>query len=90
MITVIKPGTKEEQLQSLICWFKDQGYDVHVSTGAYQTVLGIIGDTAKIDTDLLEGKYLSLRTILPCFISGSMTLLTCCKRSLAVRRERLR
>jgi 3-deoxy-7-phosphoheptulonate synthase len=55
MITVIKPGTKEEQLQSLICWFKDQGYDVHVSTGAYQTVLGIIGDTAKIDTDLLEG-----------------------------------
>ncbi|MBQ8912015.1 MAG: 3-deoxy-7-phosphoheptulonate synthase, partial [Clostridia bacterium] len=55
MITVIRPGTKEEQLQSLIAWFKDQGLDVHVSTGAYQTVLGIIGDTAKIDTDLLEG-----------------------------------
>ncbi len=55
MITVIRPGTKEEQIASLIHWFKEQGLDVHVSKGEVHTVLGIIGDTAKVDTDLLEG-----------------------------------
>ncbi|MBQ8398764.1 MAG: 3-deoxy-7-phosphoheptulonate synthase [Clostridia bacterium] len=55
MITVIKPGTKEQQLESLIKWFKDQGLDVHVSKGHYQTVLGIVGDTGRVDIDLLEG-----------------------------------
>ncbi|MBQ9130779.1 MAG: 3-deoxy-7-phosphoheptulonate synthase [Clostridia bacterium] len=55
MITVIRPGTKEEQIDSLIHWFREQGLDVHVSKGEVHTVLGIIGDTAKVDTDLLEG-----------------------------------
>ena len=55
MITVIRPGTKEEQLDSLIHWFREQGLDVHISRGEVHTVLGIIGDTAKVDTDLLEG-----------------------------------
>ena len=55
MITVIKPGTKEEQIDSLIHWFREQGLDVHISKGEVHTVLGIIGDTAKVDTDLLEG-----------------------------------
>ena len=55
MITVIRPGTKEEQIDSLIHWFREQGLDVHISRGEVHTVLGIIGDTAKVDTDLLEG-----------------------------------
>ncbi|MBP3322290.1 MAG: 3-deoxy-7-phosphoheptulonate synthase [Clostridia bacterium] len=55
MITVIRPGTKEEQIDSLIHWFREQGLDVHISKGEVHTVLGIIGDTAKVDTDLLEG-----------------------------------
>ena len=55
MITVFRPGTKEEQIDSLIHWFREQGLDVHISRGEVHTVLGIIGDTAKVDTDLLEG-----------------------------------
>ena len=55
MIAVIKPGVTEEQLNNLIEWFKSQGLRVHISEGEYRTVLGLIGDTTKIDTDLLGG-----------------------------------
>ncbi|MCR5522461.1 MAG: 3-deoxy-7-phosphoheptulonate synthase [Clostridia bacterium] len=54
MIVVLKQGTQDEKQSQLIDWFKDMGLGVHISTGAYQTVLGLIGDTTKVDTDLIE------------------------------------
>lgn len=54
MIAVLKPHAPQAQIDSLITWFKDQGLNVHVSVGEYQTILGLIGDTSKIDTELLE------------------------------------
>lgn len=54
MITVLKHGTTDEQRRELIHWFEEQGMTVHVSVGEYQTVLGLIGDTSKIDTDMLS------------------------------------
>ena len=35
-------------------WLKNQGLGVHISEGEYQTVLGLIGDTARVDMDLIE------------------------------------
>ena len=54
MIAVIKQNAKEEQITHLIDWLKGQGLDIHVSHGQFQTVLGLIGDTAKIDAELIE------------------------------------
>jgi 3-deoxy-7-phosphoheptulonate synthase len=54
MIAVLKPHAPQAQIDSLIAWFKDQGLNVHVSVGEYQTILGLIGDTSKIDMELLE------------------------------------
>ena len=54
MIAVLKPNAPQAQIESLIAWFKDQGLNVHVSIGDYQTILGLIGDTSKIDVELLE------------------------------------
>ena len=54
MIVVLKHGVTEQQMMNLIAWFKDQGVDVHVSRGIYQTVLGLVGDTSDIDVDLLR------------------------------------
>ena len=54
MIVILKnnvPGAKEEQLVS---WIKNMGLQVHISRGVYNTVLGIVGDTSKVDTELLE------------------------------------
>ena len=55
MIAVLKPGVSKQQMENLIMWFKGRGLDVHISEGKYQTVLGLIGDTSKVDIDLLNG-----------------------------------
>lgn len=53
MIVILKHNTNEEKRDQLIGWLKNHGVNVHISQGEYQTVLGLIGDTAKIDKDLV-------------------------------------
>ena len=53
MITVLKQGTSQAQMEHLIAWLKEQNLDVHVSHGQDYTILGLIGDTSKIDMELL-------------------------------------
>ena len=53
MITVIKKGTSQEQLDHLISWLKSRNLDVHISHGENYTVLGLIGNTGNIDMELL-------------------------------------
>ncbi len=55
MIVVIKNQANEERLNSLIDFLKTQGVSVHLSRGHYQTVLGLVGDTSKIDIDTISG-----------------------------------
>ena len=54
MIAVLKNGTTDAQIENLSAWLKAQGLDVHVSKGTVHTVVGLVGDTAKIDAELLE------------------------------------
>ncbi len=54
MIAVLKNGTSQKQIDSLINWIEAQGLSVHLSAGEYQTIVGLIGDTTKIDEDLLK------------------------------------
>lgn len=54
MITVLKPGTTEEQMNHLIGWLKNQNIDVHISKGDEYTVLGLIGDTGRVDIELVQ------------------------------------
>ena len=53
MIVVLKPQTEEEKRVRLVEWLKDMGLGVHISEGEYQTVLGLIGDTSKVDMELI-------------------------------------
>ncbi|MBQ3900475.1 MAG: 3-deoxy-7-phosphoheptulonate synthase [Clostridia bacterium] len=53
MITVLKRNATAEQKEHLIGWLKAQGLDVHISEGQEYTVLGLIGDTSRIDMDLI-------------------------------------
>ena len=52
MIAVLKAGTTETQIENLTAWIKSQGLDVHLSRGSAHTILGLVGDTAKIDAEL--------------------------------------
>ena len=54
MIAVLKRGTTPEQTDHLIQWLKNMHLDVHLSTGKEFTILGLIGDTTKVDIDLLN------------------------------------
>ena len=53
MIVILKHGTKQDKREQLIGWLKKQGVQVHISEGEYQTVLGLVGDTTRIDCDLV-------------------------------------
>ncbi len=55
MIAVLKSSATKQQIDNLVEWFEKQGLRVNESKGEYCTVLGLIGDTTRIDTDLLQG-----------------------------------
>ena len=55
MIAVLKNGVTQKQIDSFCDWIKAQGVGVHVYNGEFQTVVGLIGDTTKIDAEMLSG-----------------------------------
>ena len=55
MIIIVKPETKKERVNDLIHWIESQNLRTHVSTGDFSTVIGVIGDTSKLDSDLIRG-----------------------------------
>ena len=54
MIVVIKKNQNEKQVANLTNWIKDLGLDVHVSKGENSTIIGLVGDTSKVDIDLVR------------------------------------
>ena len=54
MIAVIKPGTTEHQLENLASWLEGKGLEVNISRGSEATIVGLIGDTSRVDVSLLE------------------------------------
>ena len=54
MIIIVKNNGSKKQLDNLNDWIKSMGLDIHYSKGETSTVLGVIGDTSKVDIDLLR------------------------------------
>ena len=54
MITVLKSGTTPEQTAHLVSWLKNMNLDVHISHGQQVTILGLVGDTSRVDMELLN------------------------------------
>ena len=54
MIIIPKKDYDAAQLENLIAWLKDRGLEVHISKGENLTVIGLIGDTSKVDIDLIR------------------------------------
>ena len=55
MIIALKRDIRQEEKDHLISWLESYGVRTHVSEGEYQTVIGLVGDTTRIDTDLISG-----------------------------------
>mgnify|MGYP002772995280 FL=1 len=54
MIAILKPGTTPAQTDHLVSWLKTLNLDVHISHGEEVTILGLVGDTTRVDIDLLK------------------------------------
>ncbi|MFH1022068.1 MAG: 3-deoxy-7-phosphoheptulonate synthase [Planctomycetota bacterium] len=54
MIIVLKPGSTDADLARVEARVREAGLDVHVSRGEVRTIIGIIGDEAKLPLSALE------------------------------------
>ncbi len=53
MIVILKHDPNRDQLESLITWLQEKGVTIHTSIGEANTILGLVGDTSKLDIDLI-------------------------------------
>ena len=53
MIILLKDKVNENQVKNLTNWLKSIGFDLHISKGQHQTIIGLIGDTSRVDMDLI-------------------------------------
>lgn len=58
MVIVIKPGTKQQDMDDIIRLLETRGLKVHLSTGEARTIIGVVGDKSKLSDvhmDLMPG-----------------------------------
>ncbi|MDR0562172.1 MAG: 3-deoxy-7-phosphoheptulonate synthase [Spirochaetaceae bacterium] len=63
MVIAIKKGTPPEEMRAFADILEQQGVTVHISEGASQTILGLIGDTSRIDEERLRAQRLVEKVI---------------------------
>ncbi len=54
MIIVLKENPERQQLNNLEVWLKGMNIEIHPTEGVHSTILGLVGDTSKVDIDLIE------------------------------------
>lgn len=54
MIVVLKENPNPVQLENLINWLNEKDIEVEKTVGVSSTILGLVGDTSKIDIDLID------------------------------------
>lgn len=54
MIIVLKPRTKQQEIDRVLNLIRSKGLDTHIVEGSEMTVIGCIGDTTRIDAKLFE------------------------------------
>ena len=54
MIVIVKKAATPASVEALCDQLRSYGVEVHVSQGSVHTVLGLVGDTSKLDIDQLK------------------------------------
>jgi len=54
MIVVLKSNPNQTQLDYLINWLESKNIQIHTSVGDSHLILGLVGDTSKLDADLIS------------------------------------
>ena len=51
MIIVLKKGTNQQSVDNFVSEVKEKGLGVHISVGVDKTIIGLLGDTSKLDPE---------------------------------------
>ena len=54
MLIITKRNAPEDALDAIKAYLIGHGFDIHQSTGANRTIIGVIGDTAALDIGEIE------------------------------------
>ncbi len=54
MIIMVKSHSDERQIDNLVQWLKKLNLGAHISHGEHQTIIGLVGDTSRVDIDLIR------------------------------------
>ncbi len=54
MLIIMKKNADEAALDNIKEYLIERHFDIHQSTGANRTIIGVIGDTDSLDTKMLE------------------------------------
>ena len=54
MIAILKESASDEAVSHIVSWIEKKGLKTDVSRGENETIIGLVGDTTKIDPFLLE------------------------------------
>lgn len=55
MLIIMKKNAEDEALVKIKEYLINKEYDIHQSTGANRTIIGVIGDTAALSEDEISG-----------------------------------
>lgn len=53
MVILLKEHANPKQVENLANFLKGRGFELHISEGTQHTIIGLIGDTSKVDIDLI-------------------------------------
>ncbi|MEA5113814.1 MAG: hypothetical protein VB050_07255 [Geobacteraceae bacterium] len=54
MLIIMKKTADDTALDNIKQYLIERNFDIHQSTGANRTIIGVIGDTGSLDTEKLE------------------------------------
>ena len=54
MIVQISKNARRDQVDHLVKWLEGFNLQVHSTVGVMQTILGLVGDTSRVDIDLIR------------------------------------
>lgn len=54
MLIITRANASEEALDTIKEYLITRGFDIHQSTGANRTIIGVIGETGSLDTEAIE------------------------------------
>ena len=53
MIVILKQEARQAQIGRLTAFFNQMGLKVHLSQGEHSTIMGLVGDTTRVDEDMI-------------------------------------